>query len=116
MVQAYDPKEVVMGYIKAMDSRDYESARSYLSDKVFIKGPAGEAFRNPEEFIDMMKQQNGRYSMKKVFADGDDVCVLYDFVAPTVTAFFCSWYQVRDGKITSIQTIFDSKLFAPKKD
>jgi len=52
-----------------------------------------------------MGQQRGRYT-SKVYEDGDDddVCVLYDFVTPKVT-FFCSWYQVKDGKITSIQRI-----------
>ncbi len=79
-----------MAYIKAVDNKDYDSIRSYLSDSVFIKGLAGEAFRSPDEFIGMMKQRNGKYAMKKVFVDGDDVCLLYDFVTPKVTAFFCS--------------------------
>ena len=113
MVQNKDSREVVMAYIKAMDNKDYDSVRSYLSDSIFIKGPAGEAFRSTEEFISMMKQQSGKYAMKKVFVDGNDVCLLYDFVTPKVTAFFCSWYQVKEGKITSIQTIFDPRLFAP---
>jgi hypothetical protein len=88
--QKENPREVVMAYIKAVDNKDYDSIRSYLSDSVFIKGLAGEAFRSPDEFIGMMKQRNGKYAMKKVFVDGDDVCLLYDFVTPKVTAFFCS--------------------------
>jgi len=43
--------------------------------------------------------------------DGSDGCLLYDFVTPKVTAFFCSWYQVKDGKISSIQTVFDARAF-----
>lgn len=102
-----------MAYIRAMESKDYAAVRGYLSDSVFIKGPAGEAFRSPDEFIAMMKQQNGRYSIKKVFADGNDVCLLYDFVTPKAAVFFCSWYQVQGGKIASIQTVFDPRAFAP---
>lgn len=113
MVQKDNPREIVLSYIQVMDSKNYEAVRTYLSDTVFIKGPAGEAFRSPEEFIGMMKQQSGQYAIKKVFVDGSDVCLLYDFITPKVTAFFCSWYQVKDGKITSIQTIFDPRLFAP---
>jgi limonene-1,2-epoxide hydrolase len=113
MAQRDNPREIVMSYIQAMDGKDYEAVRTYLSDSVFIKGPGGEAFRSPEEFIGMMKQQSGKYAIKKVFVDGNDVCLLYDFITPKVTAFFCSWYQVKDGKITSIQTIFDPRLFAP---
>ena len=39
--------EVVMAYIAAMDKRDYAAARNCLQESVFIKGPAGEAFRSP---------------------------------------------------------------------
>ena len=105
-------REVVMSYIGAMDKRDYAAARTCLEDSVFIKGPAGEAFRSPDEFLKMMEKQHGNYDIKKVFVDGDDVCLLYNFVTEKVTAFFCSWYQVKDGKIASIQTIFDPRAFA----
>ena len=107
-----DAREVVMSYIAAMDNRDYASARNCLQESVFIKGPAGEAFRSPDDFLQMMEKQRGRYEIKKIFVDGDDVCLLYDFVTEKVTAFFCSWYQVKDAKIASIQTIFDPRAFA----
>jgi SnoaL-like protein len=107
----HDAREVVMSYIAAMDKRDYPAARNYLQESVFIKGPAGEAFRSPDEFLKMMEKQRGRYDIKKIFVDGDDVCLLYDFITERVTTFFCSWYQVKDGKIASIQTIFDPRAF-----
>ena len=107
-----DARQAVMFYIKAMDERDYAAARKYLGDNVRVKGPAGETFRSSDEFLKMMEQQHGKYDIKKVFVDGRDVCLLYDFVTPKVTAFFCSWYQVKDGKISSIQTIFDPRAFA----
>lgn len=105
-------REVVMSYIQAMDKRDYAAVRRYLQDGVFIKGPGGEAFRSADEFLTMMEQQRGRYDIRKVFADGDDVCLLYNFVTEKATVFFCSWYQVRVGKIAAIETIFDPRAFA----
>lgn len=104
-------KEVVMSYLKALDTGDYAAARSYLSDSVLVKGPAGEAFRTPDEFLGMMRQQRGKYDVKKVFVDGNDVCLLYYFVTEKVTTFFSSWYQVQAGKIISIQTVFDPRAF-----
>lgn len=104
-------KEVVMSYIDALDRRDYATAKRYLGEDVFIKGPGGEAFRSARDFLKMMEKQQGRYDMKKVFVDGDDVCLLYDFATEKVTTFFCSWYQVKDGKITSIRTVFDPRAF-----
>jgi hypothetical protein len=105
-------KDAVMSYIKAMGDRDYAAVRNYLGDNVRVKGPAGETFRSRDEFLKMMEQQRGNYEIKKVFVDGGDVCLLYDFITPKVTTFFCSWYQVKDGKITSIQTVFDPRVFA----
>ena len=108
----HDVKEIVLSYIKAMVGRDYASARTCLADSVRVKGPSGEVFRSPDDFLKMMQQQSGKYDIKKVFVDGSDVCLLYDFVTPKVTTFFCSWYQVSDGKIASIQTVFDPRAFA----
>ena len=106
------PREVVMSYIEAMDKRDYAAARNRLGDLVRVKGPGGEGFRGPDEFLSMMEKQRGTYDIKKVFVDNEDVCVLYDFVTPTLRTFFCSWYQLKDGKIVSIQTVFDPRAFA----
>jgi len=105
-------KEIVMSYVKALDSQDYKVARDLLADNVRVKGPSGEGFRSATEFIEMLQKQRGKYDLKKTFVDGDDVCLLYDFVTPRVRAFFCSWYQVKDGRIASIQTVFDPTPFA----
>jgi len=111
-----DSREIVMSYIDALDNQDYDSARKWLGDNVHVKGPAGEAFRNPDEFISMMRNQQGKYDIKRIFVDGDDVCLLYDFVTKTVRVFFSSWYQVNDGKIVMIQTVFDTRPFAAMQE
>jgi len=105
-----------MSYINALDRQDFDSARKQLGDNVLVKGPAGEAFRSPDEFINMMRNQRGKYDIKKMFVDGDDVCLLYDFITKNVNVFFSSWYKVRDGKIVSIQTVFDPRPFAAMQE
>ena len=60
-------KEIVLSYIRALDNRDYDLAKNYLSESVRVVGPAGEAFRNPSEFIEMLRKFSGRYYLKKVF-------------------------------------------------
>ncbi len=102
-------RAVVLAYIQALDAHDYRAARAYLDDSVLIKGPAGEAFRTPEDFVRMMAQFPGRYRIKRVFTDGEEICVLYDFVTEKSSAFFCSWYHVSGKRIRAIQTIFDPR-------
>ena len=76
-----------MSYIDALDRQRYEEAMSFLHEGARIRGPAGETFGKPLDFIEMLRQYKGRYDIKKVFADGNDVCVLYDLATtgrPTV--------------------------------
>jgi hypothetical protein len=108
-----NPKNVVMAYINALHNQDYDAALRYLHDKVRIRGPAGESFGKPMDFVDMLRKYQGKYDVKKVFADASDVCVLYDLVTSLGTVFMSSWYLVEAGKITSIQTIFDPRAFGP---
>jgi SnoaL-like domain len=107
------PLDVVMGYIRALDRQDYGSAMDHLQDNVRIRGPGGETFGKPYEFIEMLRRYQGRYDIKKAFAEGNDVCLLYDLktIGPTVS--MSSWYQVEQGKIASIQTLFDPRAFGP---
>jgi len=107
------PKEVVISYIRALDHQRYEEAFVFLHESVRIRGPAGETFGKPLDFVEMLRKYRGRYDVKKVFVDGDDVCVLYDLATAGPTVFMSSWYRVEDGKITSIQTVFDPRQFGP---
>lgn len=102
-----------MSYIEALDSKEYDVAKNLLADSVRIRGPAGESFRAPDEFIGMLRSYSGKYDVKKVFSDGEDVCLIYDLATPAGTASMCSWYEVRQGKIASIQSIFDPRSFGP---
>lgn len=107
------PKDIILDYIKNLDSLDYKKASSYLNDKIKIHGPAGEQFTNPIDFINMLEKFKGKYDIEKVFTDENDVCVLYNLKTSSITAYMSSWYKIEDGKITFVKTIFDSKLFFP---
>ena len=106
---------VVMSYIEALDQQRYEDALTLLDDRVRIRGPAGETFGKPLDFIDMLRKYRGRYEIKKSFADGADVCLLYDLMTTGPTVYMSSWYQVHGGKVVSIQTVFDPRAFAPPR-
>jgi len=107
-----------MSYIGALHDGRYEVALGLLHDNVRIRGPGRESFGKPLDFIEMLRSYRGRYDVKKVFVDGDDVCVLYDLNTTGATVYMSSWYEVKEGKIASIQTIFDPRAFgqAPVND
>jgi ketosteroid isomerase-like protein len=108
-----EPKDVVMSYIDALDRFDYDAALKLLSSDVRVRGPAGESFGAPTGFIEMLRSYRGRYDIKRTFVDGDEVCLWYDLKTTGPTMFMASWYQVSDGKIVRIQTIFDPSALGP---
>ena len=110
------PEEIVMGYQKALGAGDFAGARRFLHDDLLFVGPF-DSFHRPEPYLEALGKLHHivvRVEPKKMFVDGDDVCILYDMVTntPAGTAFICEWYQVRGGKIGSIRAVFDARPFA----
>src|SRR5712692_4390110 len=108
--------KIVGDYQQAMGKGDFAAARKLLHDNLFFHGPL-ETFDSPEPYLESLKKLHNiiqRIDMKKTFADGNDVCVLYDMVTntPAGTAFIAEWYQVKGNKIAAIQVVFDARPFA----
>lgn len=106
-----NPKDVVMAYIEALDSGDYETAVGLIDEEVRIIGPVQESFGNPRAFVGMLQKYGGKYEIKKAFEDGSDVCLLYDYRTSENVVYMSSWYTVKDGKIVFIRSIFDPASF-----
>jgi hypothetical protein len=102
---------IVLEYIAALDTGQYDQASNLIDDNVKIIGPAGENFGKPKDFTNMLKRYSGRYSILKMFVDDEDVCLLYDYKMPNKTVYMSSWYMVKGGKIVFIRTIFDPSSF-----
>ncbi len=114
MVQS--AKDIVLAYQRALGNQDYTTARTYLRDDLSFRGPLA-SHDKPEGLLKDLEQLHHivkGVDMKKVFVDGDDVCLLYDLITtnPPVTSFTCEWYHVNDGKIASIRVTFDARPYA----
>ena len=110
-------KEIVLGFQKALGGGDWDVARQFLSNRLSFVGPF-ESLDRPEPVLDALRRLHPiieRIEPKKMFVDGDDVCMLYDMVTktPAGTAFICEWYRVKGDKIASIRVVFDARPFAP---
>ena len=109
-------KEIVERYKAAMGRGDFTAARQLLHDDLAFQGPI-DTFSRADDYIAASKRLANiiqRIDVKKVFADGNDVCVLYDMVTntPAGTAFIVEWYQVRGDKIGALRAVFDARPFA----
>jgi hypothetical protein len=102
---------------QALGKGDFAAARKLVHDNLSFQGPI-DTFHSPEPYFEALKKLHPviqRIDMKKIFADCNDVCVLYDMVTktPAGTAFVCEWYKVKSEKIAEIRTVFDARPSPP---
>lgn len=107
-------KEIVTSFIEALNGRNLKSARGYVSDNYSVRAP-GASYDSAEAYLkDTEKAQqkyNGRYEIKKVFADGNDVFIVNDVVSgnpqyPSFTAL--GLFHVEGQKIRSARFVYES--------
>ena len=110
------PADIVQKFMGALGKGDFVAARKYLDDHLSFQGPI-DTFQKPEPYLESLKKLHPiieRVDMKKMFVDGDDVCLLYDMVTktPVGTAFVAEWHHITGDKITAIRVVFDARPFA----
>lgn len=110
-----NPRNVVMNYVNMLDTKNYDLAAGYIADEVKIIGPVGESFGKPRDFTNMLKRYNGHYNILKMFVDGEDVSLLYEFINAGKPVYMSSWYKVKNGRIILIRTVFDPSAFQSGK-
>jgi len=108
--------KIVSDYQQALGKGDFAAARKLLHDNLSFHGPI-DTFDSAEPYLESLKKLNPiiqRIDMKRTFADGNDVCLLYDMVTntPAGTQFIAEWYQVKGDKIASVRVVFDARPFA----
>ena len=107
-------KELVLKYHNAFfNQRDRAAVRALLSDKGYFAGPLS-SYTDADAFLNeaaLFMALTRSAEIKKVFADGDEVCVIYDFVTDTTVGAVPSveWLTLEGGRIRSIRLIFHTQ-------
>ena len=82
-----------------------------LRPDVRFKGPAMTRTSAPEliEALKRLAAIHVRNDIKRVFVDGDDVCVIYDFVTDTTAGALpaIEWLRFDGGRIGAIDLYYD---------
>jgi hypothetical protein len=110
-----DARATAEAFFDAWTSKDFDEARLLVHDDLSFTGPI-DAFEDADSYlqsITRLSQIVTGVDRRRVFADGDDVCVIYDLhTQPVPNSRVAEWYTVRDGRIASIQVVFDARPFA----
>jgi|SRR5919109_214931 hypothetical protein len=112
---AKSAKEIVMEYLELITERqDFKTARSYLKDNVSYVSPLN-SFDKAEPYLKYNESLHlPKLDIKKVFVDGDDVCIFHETSLPpriSSTVFTSLWFHVDGGKISSLRALFDPRPF-----
>lgn len=111
-----NPAEIVTRYFDLFATKRYAESRALLADRFSFRGPI-DTFDNPDDFINAVSRLapiTKAIHKRKVFADGPDVCIIYDFECgpPLDTAVpITEWFHVEGDKISSIEIMFDPRPF-----
>ena len=104
-------KDLVISYIQAVGERRLDDLEAILDPEAeFTLGDT--TYRGAEAFVGAFKplmQIVVRNDIRKVFVDGDEAVVIYDFVTDTPVGGVLSveHIKVRDGRIASSLLVFE---------
>jgi ketosteroid isomerase-like protein len=115
-----DPKRIALAYIDACGRKDLDAVAQLLAPDLEFVGVSS-TVRGAEPYLAILRQLGPvwvRSDVKKAFAEGNDVCVIYDFVTDTPAgAVPCvEWLRIEDGRIRWARLVFDRVGFQPAKD
>jgi SnoaL-like domain len=108
-------KGVAIFYHTALNEQDFKSARSHLKDDMTFLAPIAshnsvDAYlEGNEQLRSIYRIKMVLYEIKKIFMDGDHVCVFFGFRIGSAILFASGWFNVQNGKISSIRAVFNPR-------
>ena len=115
-----DPTTIALSYIEACGRKDLDQVAQLLAPDMKFVGP-GNTLTGATPYLAILRRLGAvwvRSDVKKVFADGPEVCVIYDFVTDTPAGAvpIVEWLRVEGGHIASVTLVFDRVAFKPASD
>jgi ketosteroid isomerase-like protein len=106
-----NPEAIALAYLDAFSSKDFARLDTLFAPDLQFTGPA-RSFTGARELRAVMQRLSAvhvRSDVKRVFRDGDEVCVIYDFVTDTTQPpmNMIEWIKVTDGRIARINLYYD---------
>ena len=106
-----DPKSLALAYMDAISNKELDKVEALLAPDLKFVGPSM-ARSTASDFIAALKRLAAihvRNEVKRLFADGDEVCIIYDFVtdSPAGALPTIEWLHFERGRIRSINLYYD---------
>lgn len=109
--------DILKKFYAAVVKKDIAAARAYLNDDLVFVG-LFETYPNAEAYLKALTgllSITSRLDVKKIIAEGNDAAVFFELetTAPAeATTLVAEWHQVKNGKISRVESAFDGRPFA----
>ncbi len=108
-----------LSYLDAIAKKDLARVESLVHPDIRFVGPAM-TITGVRDLLAGFRRIGAihvRSDVKRVFSDGDDVCVIYDFVTDTVGALPCvEWLRFSGERIESVNLYYDQVPWAKVRE
>jgi hypothetical protein len=106
-----DRKTLALEYLDAVAKQDFNRVEGLLSPDLHFRGPAMTR-TSAADFMAALRRLGAihvRSDVKRVFADGDEVCIIYDFITDTSAGALptIEWLRFEGERIRSIELYYD---------
>ncbi|HMF39778.1 MAG TPA: nuclear transport factor 2 family protein [Polyangia bacterium] len=106
-----DRKTLTLEYLNAVGKQQYDRLEAMLAPDLQFRGPSMTR-TSAGEFLGALKRLGAihvRNDVKRVFVDGDEVCVIYDFVTDTQAGALptIEWLRFDGDRIGAIDLYYD---------
>jgi ketosteroid isomerase-like protein len=110
-IMSTDRKQLALAYLEAVARQQYDKVAGFLAPDLRFRGPAM-TYTSAGDFLGALKRLAAihvRNDVKRVFVDGEHVCVIYDFVTDTTAGALpaVEWLQFDGGRISSVDLYYD---------
>lgn len=107
---AQTQEKLALAYLDAVAKKDIDRVASLVAPDIRFIGPASttNGARDVLAAFRRISVIHVRSDIKRVFSDGDEVCVIYDFVTDTAGALpVVEWLRFEGDRIRSINIYYD---------
>lgn len=106
-----DLKALALSYLDAVGKKELDRLDDLLAPDLAFRGPSMTR-STARDFVGALARLGAihvRNDVRRVFVDGDDVCVIYDFVTDTPAAALpmVEWLHFHEGRIRAIDLYYD---------
>jgi len=108
---AQNAKALALEYMDAINQQRFDMLEALLAPELTFISPSTTR-STAREFLAGVKRLTAihvRNEVKRVFAEGDEVCVIYDFVTDTPAGALpaIEWLHIQEGRIRRIHLYYD---------